>query len=108
MAPSVSESPPVELSAGDILAEKYLLLQPLAMGGMGQIWTARNATTGGVVAAKLLLPKHASKDALARFRREARATAGLSHRAIVRIFDLIELDPSRGSLVMVMELPPRS
>ena len=45
-----------------------------------------------------------SEDGLARFRREAKAMAMLSHRAIARAFDLVELDPGRGSLVLIMEL----
>jgi eukaryotic-like serine/threonine-protein kinase len=96
--------PPTELRSGELLAGKYRLVRPLAIGGMGQVWAARNLTTDADVAAKILLPTHASAEGLARFRREARATGALSHRAIVRVFDLIELDPARGSLVMVMEL----
>jgi serine/threonine protein kinase len=103
-AESDSRPAPSVLRAGEVLAGKYLLITPLAVGGMGQVWTARNLTTDAEVAAKVILPAHASPEGLARFRREARATASLSHRAIVRVFDLIELDPARGSLVMVMEL----
>jgi serine/threonine-protein kinase len=80
-------------------------MDPLAIGGMGQVWSARNLATGAVVAAKVLLPSHAaSADCLTRFRQEAEATATLSHRAIVRVFDLVEIDQRRGSLLMVMEL----
>jgi serine/threonine-protein kinase len=72
---------------------------------MGQVWVARNASTGADVAVKVLLPERvASADALERFRREAHATAQLTHRGIVRVFDLLELDPAQGSLIMVMEL----
>ena len=104
MAPVETEPKESALCAGELLAGKYLLVKPLAVGGMGQVWTARNLTTGAEVAAKVLLPRQASSAGLARFRREARATASLSHRAIVRVFDLLELDPARGSLVMVIEL----
>src|SRR5271170_7288323 len=94
-----------EFKVGDLISEKYLLLEPLAVGGMGRIWTARNMATGAEVAVKVLLPEHsASPGSAARLRREAQATAALAHRAIVRVFDLIALDPGRGSLVMVMEL----
>jgi serine/threonine protein kinase len=100
---SPGSSAVVELRAGDVLAGKYELVQPLAVGGMGSVWTARNIITGAEVAAKVLLPTQASPDGLARFRREAQATAALAHRGIVRVFDLVELDPERGSLVMIME-----
>jgi serine/threonine-protein kinase len=95
----------IELSRGDVLGGKYQLMDPLAVGGMGQIWSAQNLATGASVAAKVLLPSHAaSATCVARFRQEAKATATLSHRAIVRVFDLVEIDPRRGSLLMVMEL----
>jgi serine/threonine protein kinase len=95
----------VELRPGLVLGGKYLLLRRLGVGGMGVVWIARNAATGADVAVKVLLPERAvSKDALERFRREAHATARLTHRGIVRVFDLLELDPNEGSLLMVMEL----
>ncbi len=71
---------------------------------MGRVWAARNQTIGAEVAAKVLLPAFACPEGLARFRREAEAAAALSHRAIVRVFDLVELDPEKGSLVLIMEL----
>jgi serine/threonine protein kinase len=98
-------SHPGELAAGDVLAGKYLLLAPLGEGGMGCVWAAENLATGAEVAAKLLhASQAASPVAIARFRREAHATAALSHRGIVRVFDLVDLDPVQGSLLLVMEL----
>ncbi len=94
-----------ELRPGSVLGGKYLLVRHVGVGGMGQVWVARNASTGADVAVKLLLPERAaSAEALARFRREAHATAQLTHRGIIRVFDLLELDASQGSLIMVMEL----
>ena len=91
------------LSTGQVLGERYLLLAPLASGGMVQVWSARHLATGAEVAVKVLHPERVSSEALVRFRREAQTTATLCHRAIVRVFDLVELNPERGSLVMVME-----
>jgi serine/threonine protein kinase len=93
------------LEPGDLVGGKYLLLRRLGAGGMGQVWLAENSSTGAEVAVKALLPELASSaDALARFRDEAYATAQLAHRGIVRIFDLVELEPGEGSLLIVMEL----
>jgi serine/threonine protein kinase len=93
-----------ELRAGETLASKYLLLRPLGMGGMGEVWLAKNQATGAEVALKVLLPERMSAhDGLERFRREAHATAQLAHRAIVRAFDLLELDPAKGTLLLVLE-----
>jgi serine/threonine-protein kinase len=104
MTVSAASSAAIDLRSGDILGGKYELIQPLGVGGMGTVWTACNLITGAQVAAKVLLLAHAiSPDGVIRFRREAQATAALSHRAIVCVFDLIEIDPARGSLVMIME-----
>jgi serine/threonine protein kinase len=104
--PAVELSLAPELKPGDIVGEKYLLLRLLGAGGMGQVWMAKNAATGAEVAIKALLPEFAScSDALVRFRDEARATARLTHRGIVQIFDLVESAPGAGSpLFIVLEL----
>jgi eukaryotic-like serine/threonine-protein kinase len=103
--PGGAPSAPSERRAGDVLAGKYVLVRSLGVGGMGQVWVARNLATHAEVAAKVLLPERAVVgDALERFRREAQATASLWHRGIVRAFDLVELDREKGSLLMVMEL----
>jgi serine/threonine-protein kinase len=93
------------MKPGDIIGGKYVLLQLLGSGGMGQVWSARNEWTGAEVAVKALRPELASSsDAPALIGDEARATAQLSHRSIVRVFDLVELDPGTGCLLIVMEL----
>ena len=93
-------------SSGDILAGKYALLERRGAGAMGQVWSARNVATGATVAVKILLPSRlASADGVARFRREAQATATLAHRAIVRVFDFLELGEAEGgAMLMAMEL----
>jgi serine/threonine protein kinase len=80
---------------------KYRLLRRVAVGGMGEIWRARNEATGADVALKVLRAD-ADEAMGARLRSEARLGATLTHRNIVRIFDLLE-EPD-GSLVLVMEL----
>src|SRR5579859_7565643 len=93
------------LAPGVVLADKYRLSHKTGTGGMGTVWAALNLATGAEVAVKLLLPEHAHYDeAVARFRHEAHATAQLTHRGIVRIFDLIEFGGSNRSIAIVMEL----
>ncbi len=68
---------------------------------MGVVWIARNEATGGEVALKFLLESAAlCPRQHARLRREARATASLSHRGVVQVFDLLETD---GRLALVLE-----
>lgn len=83
------------------LGGKYLLARRIAVGGMGEVWRARNETTGAEVAVKVSRRSHAD-DLGVRFRTEAKLGSMVSHRNIVRIFDLVE--DADGSLVLVMEL----
>jgi eukaryotic-like serine/threonine-protein kinase len=90
---------------GERVAGKYRLLRVLATGGMGRVWVARNEATGADVALKVLRRGDAQVDQEARleerFRQEARLSAMVAHRSIVRVFDLVE---EEGVLVLVMEL----
>lgn len=94
---SPSDIPPATLLAG-----KIRLIQRIGRGGMGDVWIARNESTQAEVAVKTL--QKAERSALhdERFRREARLAATISHRNVVRIFDLV--DESDGTLGLVMEL----
>src|SRR5207247_5570017 len=76
------------LSPGNRLGP-YEILAPLGAGGMGEVYRARDPRLGRDVAIKVL-PEHLSRDpqALARFEREARAVAALSHPNILAIFDV--------------------
>ena len=90
------------LEPGATVAAKYRLVRRIGAGGMGEVWAARNRTTGAEVAVKMGRGAAAPEDSALRFRHEARLAAMLSHRSIVRVFDLVEEDD--GTLVLVMEL----
>jgi eukaryotic-like serine/threonine-protein kinase len=75
------------LSAGARLGP-YEILAPLGAGGMGEVYRARDAKLDREVAVKVLPSQlTANPDALARFEREAKAVAALSHPNILAIFD---------------------
>src|SRR5262245_45041142 len=78
----------MRLHAGMKLAH-YQILAPLGVGGMGEVYRARDARLDRDVAIKVL-PEHLadSAEALARFEREAKAVAALSHANLVAIFDV--------------------
>ncbi|MGF1598783.1 MAG: protein kinase [Acidimicrobiales bacterium] len=84
------------------LGNRYVLGEPIASGGMAQVWTATDTVLDRTVAAKVLHP-HLATDAafVQRFRREAVAAARLSHRSIVSIYDTIS---ANGLEAIVMEL----
>ncbi len=68
---------------------KYRLVRRVAAGGMGEVWRARNEATEADVALKVA--RRGDLDGVdVRFRTEAKLAAMLSHRNIVRIFDLVE------------------
>jgi len=67
----------------------YEILSPIGAGGMGEVYRARDSRLGRDVAIKVP-PEHLASDAaaLARFEREARAIAALSHPNILEIHDV--------------------
>jgi serine/threonine protein kinase len=74
----------------------------LGVGGMGEVYRARDTKLGREVAIKVLPEEFANdRDRLARFQREARLLAALNHPNIAHIHDLLEAD---GQHYLVMEL----
>ncbi len=77
-----------EFQAGRILADRYQLVSLIGQGGMGSVWRAEHLTLGSAVAVKLIDPQIAhSKEAQARFVREARAAASLRSPHVVQVLD---------------------
>jgi len=77
----------VTLAAGSRLGP-YEIVAPLGAGGMGEVYRARDTRLERTVAIKVLPSRFAADaDALARFEREARAVAALSHPNILAIHD---------------------
>ena len=89
------------LGAGTRLGP-YEIIAPLGAGGMGEVYRARDSRLERDVAIKIL-PARLSGDpaALARFEREAKSVAALSHPSILAIFDVGTAD---GVSYAVMEL----
>jgi serine/threonine-protein kinase len=73
--------------AGEIVADKYRLIEPLGEGGMGSVWVGKNLALDVQVALKLLRTDVDTEGADERLLNEARATARLKHPNIVRVFD---------------------
>ncbi len=89
------------LEAGHRLGP-YTILSPLGAGGMGEVYRARDTRLDRDVAVKVLPADMASDPAsMARFEREAKAVAALSHPNILAIHDFGSSD---GVLYAVTEL----
>ncbi len=89
------------LAAGTKLGP-YEIQAPLGAGGMGEVYRARDSRLHREVAIKVLPERVASDaEALARFEREARSIAALSHPNILAIHDF---GTERGIAYAVTEL----
>src|ERR1039457_4812762 len=82
----------------------YELLEEIARGGMGVVYLARQMSLGREVAVKMILHGVLAGDtAIARFKAEAAAAAGLNHPNIVAIHEIGE---DRGRHFFSMEFVP--
>ncbi len=82
-------NPAVSLQEGSLLADRYEILKMLGEGGMGAVYKARDRELDRLVAVKVVrrdLAGHAS--ILQRFKQELILARKITHRNVVRIFDL--------------------
>jgi serine/threonine-protein kinase len=87
---------------GRVLAQKYELVRLLGRGGMGAVYEGRNQI-GKRIAIKLLLePEFAkNRDLIARFFREAQASAAAESKHVVDVYDT-GVDPESGHPFIIM------
>ena len=87
-----------------LLAGRYRMDSPIASGGVGEVWRAFDLVLDRPVAVKVLRSEYAGqRQALDRFRAEARHAGSLSHPAIAQIYDYGEEGDTRTPY-LVMEL----
>src|SRR5271165_1640375 len=78
---------------GDILGGRYEIQKLLGMGGMGAVYKARDMEVERVVGLKVIRPDLAGDPAiLARFKQELVLARQVTHKNIIRIYDLNEAD----------------
>ena len=98
----------MESAAGHLIGGRYRLTAVIGRGGMGVVWRAQDERLGRDVAVKeLARPANLSageqRAACRHAITEAQAAARLSHRNVIRVFDITE---EGGSPWIVMELLP--
>ncbi|MFN2489090.1 MAG: serine/threonine-protein kinase [Actinomycetota bacterium] len=85
---------------GDIIQERYELIEPLGEGGMAVVWRARDTRLERMVALKLIAPRFADDpEFLVRFFSEAQSVARITHANVVSVLDFGDAD-ARPFLVM--------
>lgn len=90
--------------ASGLVMGRYRLEERLGLGGSAEVWRGVDERLGRPVAIKLLHP-HLLPDeaARARFEREARAAAGLSHPGIVAVYDVEATDEGAAIVLELVE-----
>jgi tetratricopeptide (TPR) repeat protein len=93
---------------GDVLADRYRIVELLGQGAMGVVFEAEDQELGGRVALKILRPELArDRNTEDRFRREVHLARRVTHPNVCRIYDLGRHwdDATRQELVfLTMEL----
>jgi serine/threonine-protein kinase len=91
---------PSTIGEGELLKERYRLEHTLGRGGMAAVWLGHDEVLDRKVAVKVLSDTVATDPGfVARFHREARTAAGLSHPNLVGVYDYSDED-ERPYLVM--------
>ncbi len=81
------------LRTGDVLGGRYEIMQLLGEGGMGAVYKAMDRELNRPVALKLIRPQLAANPSiLARFKQELLLAHQVTHRNVIRIYDLGDAD----------------
>ena len=89
------------LNKGDILGQRYEIVEKIGVGGMSIVYLAKDTRLGRDVAVKVLKEEIAAEDDIkARFGDEAKSAASLIHPNIVNVYDVGE---DKGCNYIIME-----
>src|SRR6266567_3967754 len=93
--PSGSQNSAVQfvLIPGMILSQRYEILQVLGEGGMGAVYKAKDRELDRLVALKVIRPELANQqEVLRRFKQELILARQVTHKNVIRIYDLGEAE----------------
>jgi beta-lactam-binding protein with PASTA domain len=91
-----------EVATGTLVDGRYRIVRRIGSGGMADVYAAEDTHLGREVALKVLHRRFAQdQEFVERFRREAKAAAGLSHPNVVGVFDRGQHE---GTYYIAMEL----
>ena len=81
------------LEIGTVLANRYEIVRRIGEGGMGAVYQARDLELNRVVALKVIRPSLAKNpEILSRFKQELILARQVTHKNVIRIYDLAEFD----------------
>jgi serine/threonine protein kinase/tetratricopeptide (TPR) repeat protein len=81
------------LQPGDLIGARYEILALLGEGGMGAVYKALDREVERTVALKLIRPELASNPTiLARFKQELLTAHQVTHKNVIRIYDIADAD----------------
>ena len=81
------------LQPGQVLGQRYEILQILGEGGMGAVYKARDRELNRMVALKVIRPELAGSQAIIdRFKQELLLATRVTHKNVIRIYDLSEAE----------------
>jgi eukaryotic-like serine/threonine-protein kinase len=90
---SSASSSAAVFQVGEVLGGRYEILQLLGEGGMGAVYKAADRELDRVVGLKVIRPELASNPSiLARFKQELLLAHQVTHRNVIRIYDLADAD----------------
>src|SRR5215468_2332481 len=82
-----------QLQPGSVFGGRYAVLEPIGEGGMGSVYKVRDRELDRVVALKVIRPELTNQpEILQRFKQELILARQVTHKNVIRIFDLGEAD----------------
>ncbi|MCJ7679534.1 MAG: protein kinase [Candidatus Aminicenantes bacterium] len=83
----------VQFNPGDILAGRYIVIEEIGRGGMGQVYKVKDRVLGITVALKLIHPQHSDDPEFKRLlKNETLLSRAINHENVIRVHDLGEID----------------
>ncbi|HKV23660.1 MAG TPA: protein kinase [Candidatus Acidoferrum sp.] len=85
----VASATSIQLTPGDLIANRYEIVRLLGQGGMGAVYQARDRELDRQVAIKVIRGDMAANpEILSRFKQELILARQITHKNVIRIFDL--------------------
>ena len=95
-------SMPARIQIGNVLAERFKIMQFRARGGMGEVYEAEDLELQMPVAVKVIRPEIADfPGVLTRFKREVHVAKQVTHPNVCRIFDIFRHRDAGGDIVFL-------